>query len=192
MNKFASYTDQKLLIQALKEEEPEAIRYLYLKLYSRTELIILNNRGIKEDVKDIFQESIIALLLCFRKPDFQLSKSTVENYFLGIVKFKWLQHLKSKRNVISDDYLLEIQCGEIQNVDDKQSSFISLLWNHFGVLKEDCKSTLSYFFYENKSGKEVAQILGFTEEYVRIKKMRCLQYLRESILKSKEYLHEFN
>ena len=75
--------------------------------------------------------------------------------------------------------------------DSDEMRLSDIVTKEFNQLKDDCKNLLKLFFVDLFSTKKVGELLGFKEDYVRIKKMRCLQYLRESVINSIEYKHEF-
>jgi len=50
------------------------------------------------------------------------------------------------------------------------------------VIEESCRQVLTLSFFEKRSGAEIAQQLDYTEAFVKVKKHRCLEYLRKTVL----------
>ena len=71
---------------------------------------------------------------------------------------------------------------ELSDIDEKEQK-LALMESVFSNLKEDCRQVLSLFYFESKSMRDIASIMHLDENFVRLKKFRCLQYLKELIIK---------
>ncbi|MBK8483590.1 MAG: sigma-70 family RNA polymerase sigma factor [Saprospiraceae bacterium] len=180
MAKFENFQDSDLLVR-LSKEDNQAIRFLYEKVYPKTTAMIMANKGNLEQAKDIFQESILVLITKLREGGFGIQNPA--NYLYGICKILWLNELKrvnkfrtTEINELHSDLL---NTGENDDIDE--INLLSKVLYGLSELKEDCKNILELFFFKKLKSIEVANILSLDENYIRIKKMRCLQYLRNSI-----------
>ena len=48
-------------------------------------------------------------------------------------------------------------------------------------MKVECRNIIEASFYKKLSGSEIAQLLGYTESFVKVKKFRCLEELRRKL-----------
>jgi RNA polymerase sigma factor (sigma-70 family) len=187
------FKDEERLQSDLIAEDRGAILYLYDSMYVSAQKWIGQNGGNIDDAKDVFQESIIVLLNKMKSNDFRTAKGNLRNYFFGIIKFKWFEILKKESKnpqvEFQNDRYSDFEMIAMEDSDEMRLS--DIVTKEFNQLKDDCKNLLKLFFVDLFSTKKVGELLGFKEDYVRIKKMRCLQYLRESVINSIEYKHEF-
>ena len=58
--------------------------------------------------------------------------------------------------------------------------------DRFQALAEECRKVLQLLF-NGKSGKEIAQEMGYTEEYAKRKKYKCKLSLAQLIKQDPEY-----
>ena len=162
-------------------------------MYVSAQKWIGQNGGNIDDAKDVFQELIIVLLNKMKSNDFRTEKGNLRNYFFGIIKFKWFEILKKESKnpqvEFQNDRYSDFEMIAMEDSDEMRLS--DIVTKEFNQLKDDCKNLLKLFFVDLFSTKKVGELLGFKEDYVRIKKMRCLKYLRESVINSIEYKHEF-
>ena len=91
-----SMADEPELLELLKKGDSKGFKEIYLRTFKTVSHYVLNNSGRVEDAEDVFQDSLIALLNNIRKINFQLSTS-IENYFLSIVRNLWLGQLKRQK-----------------------------------------------------------------------------------------------
>jgi RNA polymerase sigma factor (sigma-70 family) len=181
-----SMADEPELLELLKKGESKGFKEIYLKTFRSVKHYVVDNSGRSEDAEDIFQDSLIALLNNIRKTDFQLSTS-IENYFLSIVRNLWLGQLKKRkiRNVESLDSLSE----QWMNVPEEDLETMVLenerqekLYRHFENLGEDCKKLLTGFYYSHQSLDELSKIMNYTYDFIKVKKFRCMKELRNKLI----------
>lgn len=173
-------------LQKLKRGDEQAVEELYEQAFHYCASFVLKNKGDIEDARGIFQESLIVLFRNIHKEGFEL-RSHIKTYLYGITRNIWLKKLdRQKRGGLSlvvDDPNSNFQVEETADdtsAEEKEEQVEKLeqaLANH----SEDCQRLLRLFYYENMSYKEVAQQMGYTDSYVRKKKMNCIQALRATM-----------
>lgn len=176
-----------IFIQQLKQGKTAAIEALYRAAYPSCAAMILAKQGNQEDAQDIFQESLLVLFKKLQQPDFELHISP-EAYIYGICRNLWLKTLqKNKRNkamqatVKADvDFLNKEEVNPLGNVFQKQVLVAELL-KEMGVA---CRSLLMGFYFQQRSLKELANQLNYSSKFIKIKKKRCLDHLKERVIQA--------
>lgn len=177
------YSDQEI-IAAVKEggvNLEKVMKYLYREeVLSRSVMAFVQQmNGNKEDAEDVFQDSIIHLIMNIRKNQFR-GESTMKTYFTKIAKNLWLQKYRMKRNrsrLLEEKPIAKIEnekSGEQLFIYKEQSAFVKQLLSQLG---ETCQKVLS-FWGLSYSMKEIAEELGYKSEgMARKKKHQCMKQL---------------
>lgn len=171
--------DFSVLEKIYEESLPEVAKY------------VRRNSGTLDDAKDVFQEGILVI---YRKvKDNKLELTTPFHVFLfSVCKRIWLKKMKKsyRKEVPFED------AGEFIYEEDFDEQFIkSRKWKLFNqkfqLLAEECQKVLKMLF-NKRSGKEIAQAMGYTEDYAKRKKYKCKQSLANLIKKDPAYKHLIN
>lgn len=166
--------DFAVLQRIYRESLPEVIRY------------VQRNSGTTDDAKDVFQE---AILIIFRKAsEKELALTTHFHFYLfSICKRLWLKKLKKNwKKEVPFEEVMEFSVEE-----DIAEQFLKtrkwILFNKkFQQLSEECRKALKMLF-NGHSSKEIAEAMGYTEDYAKRKKYKCKLQLVELIKKDPEY-----
>lgn len=186
--------DTQQFLERLKAGESKAIEELYKMAFNYCASYILKNKGTKEDAKGVFQEALIVLYRNLNKPDFEIKKS-LKSYLYVITKNIWYAKLRRIKKEKTDLIIDEEESGvEAVNDDEaletkkEQEKMILLLEDQIKQLKEECRKLLRLFFYEKKNSKEVAALMDYKESYIRKKKMKCIEALRNNFFEAQKGL----
>ncbi len=57
------------------------------------------------------------------------------------------------------------------------------------LLEEDCNRLLRFSFFEKRTQSEIAAQMGYSEAFVKVKKYRCLEYLRKKVIDHPLFRH---
>jgi len=153
-----AHKDQKYIEALLNNDEPQ-IREIYKKWGPEARNFVLKNKGTPEDAKDIFQETIAALLIRIRKKQFTLTVP-LGGYLYFIYRSKWLNKLaKNKKNLVTikdlegykDDNHLETDLSEINLLEMRSTIFKTC----FEQLSERCKNILNGRYEDGLKGAEI-------------------------------------
>ena len=166
--------DLTILKRIYKESLPEVIKY------------VKRNSGTEDDGKDVFQEGIIVIFQKASEGSLELTTS-FHNFLFTVCKRIWLKKLRKRtgQKVPFDEVL------EYMDEDDLEAAFLkSQKWELFNKrfmdLSEECRQVLKMLF--NKvSGKEIAEKMGYTEDYAKRKKYKCKQSLADLIKSDPNY-----
>jgi len=174
------------LIEGLRNENPEVISYVYQNYKRRAFKVVLSNSGNETEAESLFHDALIVLIENIRAEKFK-GDSEVATYLTGILKFKWLNELRKRGKEVkrNADYLDDIKAIEEEDVDLKniEESQYQMLESSMSELNEDCRKLLTAYYYKNEKLKEIALEMEYTESFVRIKKLRCMNALKSIIEK---------
>lgn len=178
--------DDPELLELLKQGDSKGFKEIYLRTFKSVTHYVVENSGRVEDAEDVFQDSLIAFLNNIRKINFQLSTS-IENYFMSIVRNLWLGQLKKRKMKGTEN--LDNLSEQWISVPEEDADTMALenerqekLYKQFELLGEDCKKLLTGFYYYQKSLDELARLMNYTYDFIKVKKFRCMKELRSKLI----------
>ena len=157
----------------------EGLKYLYKRLYQTVVRMVKTNSGGEDDAADVFQDALITLLKLVQRG--HLDETTnVEGYLYAICRNLWLKQLKkNQRSVELTDDHKDIPVQEMQLytlIKEEHSGLVQKLLKAIG---ENCFRLLSYYYYDRRRMREIAELMGFSSEQVaKNKKSACMKKLR--------------
>jgi len=162
----------------------KAMEYLYKSFYQMVESHIIKNNGLKEDAKDIFQETLMVLYKKAKSDDFVLT-SKISTFIFSIAKNLWLKELgqKKKLKIIDEENFKDE--GEIENIEThliytEEQILIGKLLNDSTDI---CKKILQYVFYDKLKMEKIAKLLGLASaQESRNRKLKCMKKIRAVVL----------
>lgn len=172
------------LIEQLKCGDEKTIRKIYED--NKNGFLLFAGRYAldKEELIDIYQDAVIALIENAKKGKIDALKSSITTYLFGIGKFMIFQLLKKdkKMHVVEDSNLVDY---EFESYDEeKDDTEIKLLQTAFENLGEQCKKVIQLFYYEEKKLDEILTILNYTnKDVLKSQKSRCMKQLKDLIKK---------
>lgn len=168
------------LIEQLKSGDEKTIRKIYEDNKNGFLLFASRYPLDKEELIDIYQDAMIALIENAKKGKIDELKSSLTTYLFGIGKFMIFQRLKKNKKTITSD---EIENFEFE-YDDYSEDEINLqlvsLRDSLKKLGEQCLKILMLFYYEEKKLDEIQSLLGYTnKDVLKSQKSRCLKQLKD-------------
>ncbi len=167
----------------------QKINDLYIKYFHLVKSYILNNSGDLEDAKDVFQEVALVFFKLASKEDHS-SVENIKNYLMGITRNIWLKNLKKKGRIE------EVHVESWDAVDTKsepaddtlfENSKINLIVKKVEEISDECRRIIESAFYLKLSALQISEQMGYSEKFVKLKKFRCLQFLKKLVFSSPEY-----
>lgn len=174
-------------LNLLKSGDRATFRELYASVFPPCSNLILNNNGTMNDARDIFQESLMILVKNLRQEGFELS-CNVKTYIYSIMRNLWLKRLnKQKRGGLSlvidepaDMKYILIQEDELTEKKEKEKQ-LDVVAEVLKDFKEDCQKILTAFYFKKQSMKEIAAAMNYTNQFIRVKKVRCMDALKKKV-----------
>lgn len=177
------YTDTEL-IEGLRTEDELTLGQMYRSHINIALDLVQKNGGSRDDAYSIYHDSIIALIENIRANKFK-EESKLKTYLTSIMKLKWLRELKRRKqhnNINLDNLKTDIAEEALYFVeDDPKHQAIKILTKKMSELNEDCRKILVSFYYQRKKLKDMALEFNYTEGSIRVKKLRCLNSLKDLI-----------
>ncbi len=143
--------------------------------------LIINNNGLADDAKDIFQEAMIVLYEKARSGNFELN-CQIKTYLYSVARRLWLKRLQQSNRYTSDlvstDQLVAVE----DDVDDHVSrdAEFDMMQKAMTGLGEPCKSLLEAFYLQKRNMQEIAAEFGYTNaENAKTQKYKCLVRLKK-------------
>lgn len=181
----------------LKKEEAEAIQDLIINTQGWCFKYIMKRGGTKEQVKDLMNEMIIRLIQKLRTDNLQLTN--INAYYTKMVKNAWLEQKRKKKQAPQvlalddpDQYLQIVrQMGYQPQEGDLVDKRILAVRESWQGIKPDCRNLLHQFYVLEEKLIEIAEKMGYTYNFVRVKKKRCWDAFEEIFfLKLKKLLED--
>ncbi len=179
--------DSQQLVKGLIEEEHWAFEKLYKDQFNPLKSYVLRNSGTLDDAKDLFQETIIALMKVIVKPEFKLNDNTkLSTLTYSIGSRLWLMNLRKKKLPIASSDISEMnedfdtgQEGLEEKIEYEAKH--QLIAESLKTMGEECRKLLEFYYFKKIKLKEIAEMLSYTQAFVRVKKNRCMNELRELV-----------
>ncbi len=168
----------------LRVGDNKAFELLYREHYHKVCAYVLNNQGNFEDAKEVFQDTMIVLFKKVREDDFVL---TVQwgTYIYAIAHNVWLKKLREDKQMkivqieeMKDFVTLDIDINLYENQYEQKHNIVSEV---LSSMKHDCREIIDAAFYKKLSGISIATLLGYSEDFVKVKKYRCMQELKNLV-----------
>lgn len=168
------------LIDALKKGDEKAIRTFYNDHKNGFILFAKRYNLGQDDLIDIYQDAIIALIENARKGKLDDLKSTVATYLFGIGKFMIFQKFKRDGKTVPLDDFEKVEMVYDDYSEEETNLQVKMLQNGFQKLGKQCQKVLRLFYYEEKKLDEIQNLLGYTnKDVLKSQKSRCLKQLKK-------------
>lgn len=137
----------------------------------------------KEDIEDIFQESLMVLMKKVKNGNVTISRDgALFSYLVQIGKLTACNVIRKKRSLTPEEVItisrnLHNEEKDFEmTVTEKQQMQNEFLDRAFDSLPDTCKTIFKKFYWERKPFDEIADIIGFgSEDSVKTKKSKCMK-----------------
>lgn len=168
------------VIALLKKEDERTVRKLYDE-NKKGFLIFANRYNLNsEDVLDIYQDAVIALIENAKKGKIDALQSSISTYLFGIGKFMIFQKLRKEKKTFSKDDFSNLEYVDEDYNEEENNIQIILLQKALNKIGGQCKKVLQLFYYEEKNLDEIQEELGYSsKDVLKSQKSRCLKQLKD-------------
>ena len=138
----------------------------------------------REDAEDIVQETLIKV---WNKREEWNKIDSVEAYTLAICRNLSIDHVRLRRTDSSTDVeeVRQLQTNPFEQI--LQRDKIQVVRELIDTLPEKQKTAIQLRDFEGKSYKEIALVMGITEEQVKVNIFRARQTVKSKYEKIEEY-----
>lgn len=170
--------------QRLQRGDTKAYEQLYRDCFPMLAKLVLTNRGGREDAEDVFQEALVALLKMLARENFVLT-SKISTLLYSIAKKIWLKKLAkpSEAHVSNEQLLQRFDADEPDELPRKieEEALHRRIAESLSALSEECRELLQLSFFHQFKQEEIAERMGYSKDFVKLKKHRCLGTLRAKV-----------
>ncbi len=170
----------KNLVELIKKDDEATIKKLYND--NKKGFLLFANRYHlkKEDVLDIYQDAIIALIENAKKGKIDSLESSISTYLFSIGKFMIFQKLKKEKKTFSMQDFTNLEYEDDHYNEDETNLQVILLQKAFFKLGEQCRKVLQLFYYEEKKLDDIQKELKYSnKDVLKSQKSRCLKQLKD-------------
>lgn len=178
---------QNPFLTALVKGNSKQIEIIYTKNFYGVQKFILQNKGTKEDAKDIFQKALLQIAVRYKKEPFTITTS-FDGYLFTVCKNLWRRELNKLKKRVTNTQVLTLEDEDKDHAlalveQQRQELFVEKLQ----MISDNCKKILNLFFTKT-SCKEIAIQLGYsTETVARQRVFKCKKKLTALIKEDKRY-----
>ena len=181
-----------LLDRRIIDRIREGDREVLIELFKAHEGMIANHvfqhSGNEDDVKDLMQDTLVAIWQNVRKPDFQLS-AKLSTYLFAIAKNLWLKQLEKRKRIKGEQFITGKEMADSQDPAEKMDH--SLVQKAMDLLQDKCRNILIMFYFDGFDMDTIAKANGLSSATVaKAKKYQCLKGL-ETIIKQQYNAADF-
>ena len=179
---FKRFSD-KSIIEGIRRQDDKTLNWLYDNYFQTVRNYIIKNSGTKEDVSDVFQDSIIILYNQICDDSLTLT-ADLKGYFFGIARNIWSTQLRKRKDTTE----LNIDFPDEHDPEETNDLLLErIVSRSFQKLKPDFQKVLN-LYSEGFSYEEIADRMKLKDEnYARRKKYLCKEALMEIVKADPEY-----
>ena len=179
--------DNSTIIQEIKAGNQHVIVLLYKEYRDEFIQFAIKNYGLsREELKDVFQDTIIAFYENIASGRLEFLTSDVKTYLFAIGKRQASNH---KRNLfkignLSTDDDIKAILTDIAEEMEQPNELEDVIKKVLSELPEQERKILELFYYEKKSMEEIASIMGYANaNSMKKKKSLILKKVGEQVIK---------
>ncbi|WAC10149.1 RNA polymerase sigma factor [Dyadobacter pollutisoli] len=173
------------LIQAIKNGNEKALGLFYKENFGKILHLVLKNSGSNDDAQDVYQESMMEVVLQIRKDKLDQLTSKLSTYLYSICYYKWIDRLRQRGKMVASGFDEELEAAVLE--DDDTSPYMPALEKVLGQIGEKCMMLLQAFYYDKLSMSQIAAKLGFADDNsAKSQKNKCMdkaRFLGKNVLK---------
>ncbi len=172
------------ILERIRKGDESALDYLYKKNYKMMTKLVINNNGSEDEAKDVYQEALIVFWQKVTSGNLMLS-SKISTFLYSICQNLWRKELERKSRMSNEEKDAE------EEMDFDRQERIEVINRCIGQLGETCRRILTYYYFDNLSMHDIADVLGFANaDTAKTKKYKCKKELDE-LIKSKYKASDF-
>lgn len=180
------YTDSEI-IECLRNRQSYVVKYLLDRYLPMIRLMVTQSGGSPEDARDLFQEGLMIILEKIDNREFALT-CRFKTFLYSICENLWRISLAKQKS--AGNYFLrrpeeEDDSDPGERIDNEM--YQSIFREAFDSLDEVSRKILKLYWLD-KSPAEIAEMLGYTYNYVRKKKSEAQAELTGKVKSHPEYL----
>jgi RNA polymerase sigma factor (sigma-70 family) len=173
------------ILRRIRQGDERALDYLYRKNFKMMTKIVINNNGSEDEAKDIFQEALIVFWQKVISGNLVLS-SKISTYLYSVCQNLWRKELERKSKLTDEEH-----DDRVEESDEDKKERVSIINECLDQLGDTCKKILTYYYFDNLSMNDIADIMNFANsDTAKTKKYKCKKEL-DDLIKAKYKASDF-
>jgi len=167
--------DLEIIKRIRQNDRDKALKELY-KEFPKIKSNIQSSGGDATIAREIFHDSLILLIEKVSDPKFALT-SKLSTYLFGINRFLWKNELRrrNKNHELEWEDTLIINQEDLEYDTEKERK-LQILEQVLKKVTEKCQQVFRLFYFEKKSMKDIAALLGFSSvNSAKTQKYKCIE-----------------
>jgi DNA-directed RNA polymerase specialized sigma24 family protein len=161
--------------------DPKERELMFMELYQNTfpkvARFVANRGGSFQDVKDIFQDSLVIFYEKKVETSFDINISD-ESYLIGIAKHLWIRKFKDDQRKVGLDAMEKSISIPEEYFDPSDNKLVSIL----ELTGKKCLTLLRAFYYDNFSLEHIKETFSFsTLHSASVQKHKCIEKMRNIV-----------
>jgi len=173
-------------INKLLSGDTQFVKKIIKEVFPVVRSFVLQNSGNIEDAKDLTQEALYILIDKLRN-GFYEADTNLSGYCVSIAKNEWMNQIRKagtrKRYRDTMKHELDVLSQQLPNDNEALLDWQKELEVHMSKLTEPCKNLIQLHYFMKVKLIDIAPMLGYTKNFVKIKHKRCLEQFRASLMK---------
>lgn len=173
------------LLERFRANDTALLREIYTDHFNACWSKIRQAGGTREDCREVFQEALYSLLVKTQNPEFEL-KTSFRGYLVQSCFYLWLKARKQQQlwlPLFSQEFGVDPGTTVLEGLEEKDQLLMSM-YVALRKISSACRRVLELFFLEKRSDKFIAASMGYSVQFVKNKRQRCLKTLRSIIDKT--------
>lgn len=152
-NSVKVYLDSQILIEDLKNEKTDAIKYLTNRVWNSIFQIGKSYRLVDEDIVELHSDCIMIFIDKLRNNKYNYQGFEPSSYVIEIAKKRIFYYVRNATKYFSEDIELHSEISELSDeiINDELKVLESLLDN----LSDKCRKLIALKYFDNIKDKEV-------------------------------------
>jgi RNA polymerase sigma factor (sigma-70 family) len=174
-------TNEQKLLEGLALNDRKAVETIYKSHYNMVQSMIINNNGLPDDARDIFQEAMIVLYEKARSGSFELN-CQLKTYIYSVCRRLWLKRLSQLQRYSGEVDNLEetVPIEEELELHEQRNLDFQVMERSMQNLGEPCRGLLEAYYLQKKNMVEIAANFGYTNaDNAKNQKYKCLMRLKK-------------
>ena len=164
-------------------KEKMSFEYYYEQHYKQVYMYVYSKISNAQEAEDIAQDSFVSAYTKFE--NFDPERASFQTWIFVIVSNKLKNHYRDRKIAVytdDDDEFLELSEEGFED-EMVEAEYLAEMRNELAdaleTLSEDEKDIIRCIYFENKTSKEAALMLGMSDVNVRVKMSRAIAKMRK-------------
>jgi RNA polymerase sigma factor (sigma-70 family) len=172
---------EKDLLNGLARNDSGSIELIYKQNYPIIQALVINNSGLEDDARDVFQEALLVLYEKARSGQFELH-CQIKTYLYSVARRLWLKKLQQvhHKNYLTDTLAETVPSeGELERHEEQNRQY-DMMHEALAKIGEPCKSLLEAYYFGKRNMQEISDEFGYTNaDNAKNQKYKCLMRLKK-------------